>query len=72
MEKNLKELLAMHDELSWNLNCKKIGCEVDHDVVRLRRRQQHPHVFYEHAQLLVGGWDPRTPPPAATGSAAPK
>uniref|UniRef100_A0A8C0WCM5 Coiled-coil domain-containing protein 105 n=1 Tax=Castor canadensis TaxID=51338 RepID=A0A8C0WCM5_CASCN len=62
MEKNLKELLAMHDELSWNLNCKKIGCEVDHDVVRLRRRQQHPHVFYEHAQLLVGGWDPRTPP----------
>lgn len=62
MEKNLKELLATHKNLTGNLNCKKIGYEVDYNVVRLRLRQRHPHMCYEQAQRLVNDWDPRTPP----------
>nr|XP_006218394.1 coiled-coil domain-containing protein 105 [Vicugna pacos] len=62
VEKNLQELLAMRDNLTWSLNCKKIGHDVDYNVVRLRLRQRHPHVSYEQAQNLVNDWDPRTPP----------
>ncbi|KAM6168022.1 tektin-like protein 1 [Erethizon dorsatum] len=73
MEKNLKELLAARDKLSWSHNCKKIGHEVDHSVVRLRRRQQHPHVCYEEALRLVEDCDPRTQPPERSkASAVPK
>lgn len=69
MEKNLKELLAKRKDLTWSLNCKKIGRDVDYNVVRLRLRQQHPHVCYEQAQRLVSDWDPRTPPPRAESPA---
>lgn len=62
VEKNLKELLATRKNLTGSLNCKKIGYEVDYNVVRLRLRQRHPHVCYEQAQRLVNDWDPRTPP----------
>nr|XP_031294101.1 coiled-coil domain-containing protein 105 [Camelus dromedarius] len=62
VEKNLQELLAMRDNLTWSLNCKKIGHDVDYNVVRLRLRQRHPHVSYEQAQSLVNDWDPRMPP----------
>lgn len=71
MEKNLAELRTTHDNLAWGLNCKKIGHDVDYDVVRLRLRQRHPHVCYEQAQRLVNDWDPRTPPRSQT-STAPK
>lgn len=70
MEKNLKELLAARDKLSWNHRCKKIGHEVDHTVVRLRRRQLHPHVCYQEAQRLVNDWDPRAPPPERSKASA--
>ncbi|XP_038935663.1 tektin-like protein 1 isoform X1 [Rattus norvegicus] len=65
MEKNLKELRTTHDNLAWSLNCKKIGHDVDYDVVRLRLRQLHPHVCYEQAKRLINDWDPRTPPPCS-------
>ncbi|VTJ52892.1 Hypothetical predicted protein [Marmota monax] len=74
-EKNLKELLATRDDLTWSLNCKKIGHDVDYNVVRLRLRQRHPHVYFEQAQRLVNNWDPRTPPPrseSTESNAAPK
>ncbi|XP_069351487.1 tektin-like protein 1 [Eulemur rufifrons] len=71
VEKNLNELLTMQKNLTWSLNCKKIGLDVDHNVVRLRLRQRHPHVCYEQAQRLVNDWDPRTPPRGDT-DAAPK
>uniref|UniRef100_A0A8C9PGU1 Coiled-coil domain containing 105 n=1 Tax=Spermophilus dauricus TaxID=99837 RepID=A0A8C9PGU1_SPEDA len=74
-EKNLKELLATRDDLTWSLNCKKIGHDVDYNVVRLRLRQRHPHVYFEQAQRLVDNWDPRTPPPRSESNesnAAPK
>nr|XP_023422519.1 LOW QUALITY PROTEIN: coiled-coil domain-containing protein 105 [Cavia porcellus] len=61
VEKNLKSLLAARDKLSWSHNCKKLGQEVDHCVVRLRHRHQHPHVYYHEAQRLVDDWDPRAP-----------
>lgn len=61
MEKNLKELRTTHDNLAWSLNCKKIGHDVDYDVVRLRLRQRHQHMGFEHAQRLVKDWDPHTP-----------
>ncbi|XP_037674470.1 coiled-coil domain-containing protein 105 [Choloepus didactylus] len=69
MEKNLNELLASRDHLTWSLNCKKIGHDVDFNVVRLRLRQRHPHVCYEQAQRLVNSWDPRTPPCSESGTA---
>uniref|UniRef100_A0A8C6RB34 Tektin like 1 n=1 Tax=Nannospalax galili TaxID=1026970 RepID=A0A8C6RB34_NANGA len=53
VEKNLAELRSTHDNLAWNFNCKKVGHDVDSDVVRLCLRQRHPHVCYEQAQLLV-------------------
>ncbi|XP_048196638.1 LOW QUALITY PROTEIN: coiled-coil domain-containing protein 105-like [Perognathus longimembris pacificus] len=53
MEKNLKELLTTRDRLAGCLGAKELGYEIDHNVVRLRRRQQHPHVGYEQAQQLV-------------------
>ncbi|KAM6216820.1 tektin-like protein 1 [Rhynchocyon petersi] len=62
VEKNLHALQAEHKRLSRNLNCKNLGYDVDHNVVRLRLRQQDPHVFYEQAQRLVSDWDPKTPP----------
>ncbi|XP_007956774.1 coiled-coil domain-containing protein 105 [Orycteropus afer afer] len=62
LEKNLHELLATRKHLTWSLNCKKMGQEVDQNAVRLRLRQRHPHVCYEQAQRLVNDWDPRTPP----------
>ncbi|KAM5237916.1 tektin-like protein 1 [Ctenodactylus gundi] len=57
MEKDLKEMLATRDELSRSLYCKKLGYQVDHDLVRLRLRQRHPHVFYQQAQGLVNDHD---------------
>ncbi|XP_052499753.1 coiled-coil domain-containing protein 105 [Budorcas taxicolor] len=72
VEKNLDELLAMRKNLTWSFNCKKIGHDVDYSVVRLRLRQQHPHVCYEQAQRLVNDWDPRTPPRVESTSAAAK
>uniref|UniRef100_A0A8D1WS69 Coiled-coil domain-containing protein 105 n=1 Tax=Sus scrofa TaxID=9823 RepID=A0A8D1WS69_PIG len=69
-EKNLKELLAARKNLTWSLNCKKIGHEVDDNVVRLRLRQRHPQVCYEQAQRLVSDWDPRTPPRWESSAAA--
>ncbi|KAK2087538.1 hypothetical protein P7K49_033445 [Saguinus oedipus] len=63
VEKNLDELLAKHRSLTWGLNCKNVGLEVDHSVVRLRLRQRHPRVCYEQAQRLVKYWDPSSPPP---------
>ncbi|XP_051026659.1 coiled-coil domain-containing protein 105 [Acomys russatus] len=69
MEKNLEELRATCGNLAWGLNCKKIGHDVDYDVVRLRLRQRHPHVCYEQAQRLVNDWDPQTPPRSQTNTA---
>ncbi|XP_003275891.1 coiled-coil domain-containing protein 105 [Nomascus leucogenys] len=71
LEKNLDEMLATHKNLTWGLNCKNIGHEVDNNVVRLRLRQRQPHVCYEQAQRLVKDWDPRTPPPLSKSSADP-
>ncbi|XP_025221830.1 coiled-coil domain-containing protein 105 [Theropithecus gelada] len=71
LEKNLDELLATHKNLTWGLNCKTIGHEVDGSVVRLRLRQRQPHVCYEQAQRLVNDWDPRTPPPRSKSSTDP-
>uniref|UniRef100_A0A8I5TQ53 Tektin like 1 n=1 Tax=Pongo abelii TaxID=9601 RepID=A0A8I5TQ53_PONAB len=34
LEKNLDELLATHNNLTWGLNCKNIGHEVDNNVPR--------------------------------------
>lgn len=70
MEKNLKELRTTHNDLAWSLNCKKIGHDVDYDVVRLRLRQRHQHLCYEQAQRLVNDWDPRTPPCNLTNTAS--
>ncbi|XP_042526566.1 coiled-coil domain-containing protein 105 [Dipodomys spectabilis] len=53
MEKNLKELLATRDKLAGCLGAKEMGYQIDHSVVRLRRRQQNPHVGYEQAQQLI-------------------
>ncbi|KAM4888616.1 tektin-like protein 1 [Thomomys bottae] len=53
MEKNLKELLATRDGLAGCLGAKELGYQIDYNVVRLRRRQQHPHMSYEQAQQLV-------------------
>ncbi|KAF6305910.1 coiled-coil domain containing 105 [Rhinolophus ferrumequinum] len=61
LEKNLEVLLAKRKNLAYSLNCKKIGQDVDYDVVRLRLRQRHPHVLYQQAQGLVNEWNPRTP-----------
>ncbi|XP_008067828.1 coiled-coil domain-containing protein 105 [Carlito syrichta] len=72
MEKNLDALLTTHKNLTWGLNCKTVGHDVDYDVVRLRLRQRHPHVCYEQAQRLVSDWDPRTPPQRGETSAAPE
>lgn len=72
LEKNLDELLATHKNLTWGLNCKTIGHEVDGSVVRLRLRQRQPHVCYEQAQRLVNDWDPRTPPPRSKSSIDPQ
>ncbi|XP_011808792.1 PREDICTED: coiled-coil domain-containing protein 105 [Colobus angolensis palliatus] len=72
LEKNLDELLAKHKNLTWGLNCKNIGHEVDGSVVRLRLRQRQPHVCYEQAQRLVNDWDPRTPPPRSKSSTDPQ
>ncbi|XP_027275359.1 coiled-coil domain-containing protein 105 isoform X2 [Cricetulus griseus] len=58
MEKNLEELRTTHDNLAWSLKCKKIGHDVDYDVVRLRQRQRHPQVCYGQAQCLFNNWDP--------------
>ncbi|TEA31208.1 hypothetical protein DBR06_SOUSAS14010183 [Sousa chinensis] len=69
VEENLKELLSMRKNVAWSFNCKKIGQDVDYNVVRLRLRQRHPHVFYEQAQRLVNDWDPRTPPRAESSVA---
>ncbi|XP_003796658.1 coiled-coil domain-containing protein 105 [Otolemur garnettii] len=69
VEKNLNELLTVQKNLTWSFNCKKIGFDVDHNVVRLRLRQRHPHVCYEQAQRLVSDWDPRTPPRRDTSAA---
>ncbi|KAM5309728.1 tektin-like protein 1 [Glossophaga mutica] len=63
LEKNLEDMLTTQKSLADNLNCKKIGHDVDYNVVRLRLRQLHPHVCYQQAQDLVRDWDPRTPPP---------
>ncbi|XP_036137496.1 coiled-coil domain-containing protein 105 [Molossus molossus] len=63
VEKNLEELLATQEKLNCSLHCKKTGHDVDYNVVRLRLRQQHPHVYYQQAQALVNDWDPPTPPP---------
>nr|XP_008248925.3 coiled-coil domain-containing protein 105 [Oryctolagus cuniculus] len=62
VEKNLDKLLTTHRHLTQSLNSKKIGQEVDANVVRLRLRQRHSHIHYEQAQRLVNDWDPRTPP----------
>ncbi|KAI5758879.1 CCDC105-like protein [Gulo gulo luscus] len=70
VEKNLKELLATHKNLTGSLKCKKIGYEVDYNVVRLRLRQRHQHMCYEQAQRLVNDWDPRTPPRAEPDAAS--
>ncbi|XP_032121784.1 coiled-coil domain-containing protein 105 [Sapajus apella] len=70
VEKNLDELLATHRNLTWGLNCKNVGLEVDHSVVRLRLRQRHPRVCYEQAQRLVKYWDPSSPPPPRSKSGA--
>ncbi|XP_014403256.1 PREDICTED: coiled-coil domain-containing protein 105 [Myotis brandtii] len=66
VEKNLEDLHTTHRNLTRSLNCKRIGHEVDYNVVRLRLRQRHPHVNYEQAQCLVSDWDPRTPPKTGT------
>ncbi|XP_002761875.3 tektin-like protein 1 [Callithrix jacchus] len=74
VEKNLDELLAKHRSLTRGLNCKNVGLEVDHSVVRLRLRQRHPRVCYEQAQRLVKCWDrssPPPPPPRSKSSADP-
>ncbi|XP_054434780.1 tektin-like protein 1 [Pteronotus mesoamericanus] len=68
VEKNLEDLLATHKNLTCSLNYKKIGHDVDYDVVRLRLRQRHPHVYYQQAQDQVKDWDPRTPPPCVESS----
>ncbi|XP_006898410.1 PREDICTED: coiled-coil domain-containing protein 105 [Elephantulus edwardii] len=68
VEKNLNDLLAEHRHLSHSLNCKKIGFEVDYNVVRLRKRQRNPHVSYEAAQRLVNDWEPKTPPRTEIGT----
>ncbi|EPQ14008.1 Coiled-coil domain-containing protein 105 [Myotis brandtii] len=52
VEKNLEDLHTTHRNLTRSLNCKRIGHEVDYNVVRLRLRQRHPHVNYEQAQCL--------------------
>lgn len=54
----------MHKNLTCSVNCKKIGQDVDSNVLRLRLRQRHLRVCYEPAWRLVSGWDPRPPPPA--------
>ncbi|XP_011382427.1 coiled-coil domain-containing protein 105 [Pteropus vampyrus] len=64
LEKNLEDLLAERQKLTHSLSSKKIGHDMDYDVVRLRLRQRHPHVCYQQAQGLVNDWDPRTPPHA--------
>lgn len=69
VEKNLDKMLTTRDNLAWSLNCKKIGHDVDYNVVRLRLRQRHPHVYYEQAQRLVNDWDPRTPPRSESSTA---
>ncbi|XP_006877566.1 PREDICTED: coiled-coil domain-containing protein 105 [Chrysochloris asiatica] len=61
MEKNLQELLTARKNLIWGLHCKKKGYDVDFNVVRLRLRQQHPHVCYEQAQRLISDRDPGKP-----------
>ncbi|XP_059551139.1 tektin-like protein 1 isoform X1 [Myotis daubentonii] len=66
VEKNLEDLHTTHRNLTRSLNCKRIGHEVDYNVVRLRLRQRHPHVNYQQAQCLVNDWDPRTPPKTGT------
>ncbi|XP_071068874.1 tektin-like protein 1 isoform X2 [Dasypus novemcinctus] len=50
VEKNLNQLLSSRKHLAWSLHCKKLGHDVDFNVVRLRLRQRHPHVCYEQAQ----------------------
>ncbi|XP_076978018.1 tektin-like protein 1 [Tamandua tetradactyla] len=70
MEGNLSQLLASRRRLTWSLNCKKVGRDVDLAVVRLRLRQRPPHVCYEQAQRLVSDWDPRTPPRGEARAAA--
>lgn len=52
LEKNLEGLLATRKNLTYSLNCKKIGHDVDYDAVRLRLRQRHPRVCYQQAQGL--------------------
>ncbi|XP_045429510.1 coiled-coil domain-containing protein 105 isoform X2 [Pipistrellus kuhlii] len=61
VEKNLEDLRSTHRNLTRSLDCKRIGHEVDYNVVRLRLRQRHPHVNYQQAQSLVNDWNPRTP-----------
>ncbi|XP_026906148.1 coiled-coil domain-containing protein 105 [Acinonyx jubatus] len=72
VEENLQELLATRQNLARSLKCKRIGYEVDLNVVRLRLRQGHPRVYHQQAQRLVNDWDPRTPPPRAESSAPAK
>lgn len=71
VEKNLEGLLAKRKNLAYSLNCKKIGRDVDYDVVRLRLRQRHPHVSYQQTQGLVNDWDPSMPA-RVESSAAPE
>ncbi|XP_019487307.1 PREDICTED: coiled-coil domain-containing protein 105 [Hipposideros armiger] len=61
LEKNLESLLATRKNLTYSLNCKKIGHDVNYDAVRLRLRQRHPRVCYQQAQGLVNDLDPSTP-----------
>lgn len=70
VEKNLRELLATRQNLARSLKYKRIGYEVDFNVVRLRLRQGHPHVYHQQAQRLVDDWDPRTPPRAESSAPA--
>lgn len=62
----MEDLHTTQRNLTRSLNCKRIGHEVDYNVVRLRLRQRHPHVNYQQAQCLVSDWDPRTPPKTGT------
>ncbi|XP_066109403.1 tektin-like protein 1 [Saccopteryx bilineata] len=69
-EKNLEDLLATHKNLTCSHKDKKTGHDVDYEVIRLRLRQQHPHVYYQQAQVLVNEWNPRMPPPRVESSKA--
>ncbi|XP_027706759.1 coiled-coil domain-containing protein 105 [Vombatus ursinus] len=52
MDKDLEKLIATRKHLNTCLRDKKIGHQVDYDVLRLRLRESHPHMNYEQVQRM--------------------